>query len=184
MAWTPPKTDFSPGNVLTADQMNNIGANLLSGTAATCGAFHNTTQSIANLTFQALAFNSEFTSWDTDSVHSTVTNNSRFTLTDAGIYLATCSISFAANATGARRFVAVRLDGTAYQAICGSYPQGGNVTQVSGSWLINVTSTTGYLEFMAFQDVTPGAALNVLADDPTTSGTYCRAAVQWLGTLG
>lgn len=28
MAWTTPKTDFSPGNVLTADQMNAIGANL------------------------------------------------------------------------------------------------------------------------------------------------------------
>ena len=28
MAWTTPKTDFSPGNVLTADQMNAIGNNL------------------------------------------------------------------------------------------------------------------------------------------------------------
>lgn len=28
MAWTPPKTDFSPGNVLTAAQMNAIGENL------------------------------------------------------------------------------------------------------------------------------------------------------------
>ncbi len=28
MAWTTPKTDFSPGNVLTADQMNAIGENL------------------------------------------------------------------------------------------------------------------------------------------------------------
>jgi hypothetical protein len=26
--WTPPKTDFSPGNVLTAAQMNGIGSNL------------------------------------------------------------------------------------------------------------------------------------------------------------
>ena len=28
MAWTTPKTDFSPGDVLTAAQMNNIGGNL------------------------------------------------------------------------------------------------------------------------------------------------------------
>jgi len=28
MAWTPPKTDFAPGNILTAAQMNAIGNNL------------------------------------------------------------------------------------------------------------------------------------------------------------
>ncbi len=33
MAWTTPKTDFSPGNVLTAAQMNNIGGNLEALTA-------------------------------------------------------------------------------------------------------------------------------------------------------
>jgi len=31
MAWTAPKTDFAAGNILTAAQMNAIGANLLAG---------------------------------------------------------------------------------------------------------------------------------------------------------
>jgi hypothetical protein len=36
MAWSTPKTDFSPGNILTAAQMNAIGNNLIAGGAAMC----------------------------------------------------------------------------------------------------------------------------------------------------
>lgn len=46
MAWTTPKTDFSPGNVLTAAQMNDIGGNLneLRNTPTALSAQDTTTQ--------------------------------------------------------------------------------------------------------------------------------------------
>ncbi len=46
MAWTPPKTDFSPGNVLTAAQMNAIGENL----SVIGGAWTSYTPTWTNLT--------------------------------------------------------------------------------------------------------------------------------------
>ncbi len=172
---------FSSGQILTATQMNTLGTNSDNTLVpATCGAFHNTTQSIANATFTAIVFNSEPTNWDTDTIHSTSSNTSRFTLTTAGLYLFNVTASFAANATG-RRLIAVREGGTNFEGNAGLQVTGGAVAIVNASWVVNVTSTTSYYEFMAFQD--SGGALNLLADDPTVSGTYCRASVTWLNRI-
>ena len=46
MAWTPPKTDYAPGNILTAAQMNAIGNNL----DAVGGAWTSYTPALTNLT--------------------------------------------------------------------------------------------------------------------------------------
>jgi hypothetical protein len=56
-----------------------------------------------------LAFYSE--RFDTDTMHSTVTNNSRITINTAGIYLFTASIYYSANATG-RRSLNISRSGT------------------------------------------------------------------------
>lgn len=174
-------SDATAGSVLTATAYNNHIANTENFLVpATCGAFHNTTQSIANATFTAIGFNSEPTNWDTDTIHSTSSNTSRFTLTTAGLYLFNISVSFAANATG-RRLVAVREGGTNFEGIGGIQVSQPQVAQVNASWVVNVISTSTYYEFVAFQD--SGGALNLLADDPTVSGTYCRASVTWLNRI-
>jgi hypothetical protein len=49
--------------------------------------------------------------WDTDTIHSTVSNTGRLTATTAGIYIITGHIRWAANNTGLR-FLQVRLNGT------------------------------------------------------------------------
>jgi hypothetical protein len=59
--------------------------------------FHNTTQSITTATLTALAFNSE--RFDTDTIHDTVTNNSRLTCKTAGKYQITGNIEWAASPT-------------------------------------------------------------------------------------
>jgi hypothetical protein len=71
--------------------------------------FHNAAQSIPNDTVTALAFNSEV--YDTDTIHDTVTNNSRLTCKTAGTYSIVASVSYAANTTGYRG-TAIRLNGT------------------------------------------------------------------------
>src|SRR5678815_4874680 len=75
--------------------------------------YHNTTQSIANNTNVALAFNSE--RFDTDTIHDLSTNNSRLTCRTAGTYLLLGHFGTAANATG-RRVIAIRLTGSTYIA--------------------------------------------------------------------
>ena len=55
-----------------------------------CRVYHDAAQSCANASWVTLSFNSE--NFDTDTMHDTVTNNSRITATTAGRYLLACNI--------------------------------------------------------------------------------------------
>jgi len=77
---------------------------------------HNAAQAITTGTNTALAFNTE--RFDqagntTDTMHDTVTNNSRLTCRYAGVYQITGNIEWAGNATGDRS-VGIRLNGTTF----------------------------------------------------------------------
>ncbi len=75
---------------------------------------HNTTQSIANATVTALAFNSETA--DTDTIHDTSTNNQRLTCKTAGIYLIVGQVAIQSNATGFRAALIRLNNGATYIA--------------------------------------------------------------------
>src|SRR6266498_3435152 len=62
--------------------------------------YHNIAQTLTNNVILALAFNSE--RFDTDTIHDTVTNNTRLTCKTAGVYEIGGSAEFAGNATGVR----------------------------------------------------------------------------------
>lgn len=122
-------------------------------------AYHSANQSINNNTFTALALDSE--RYDTNTIHDTVTNNSRLTCKTAGKYFITGHISFAANVTG-RRVGAIIINNTTYIAL-----QQFQAITVAGSGTILSLSTVyslavnDYLELQAYQD--SGGALNVVA---------------------
>ena len=65
-----------------------------------CHAYHNSAQTLTTATFTSVTLDSEEV--DTDGIHSTVTNTSRFTAVTAGRYLFIGQISYAAGATGYR----------------------------------------------------------------------------------
>lgn len=65
-----------------------------------CLVHHSTTQSVSDSTLTVCAFDSE--RFDTDSIHDTVTNNSRLTAPVDGIYLIVGTVTFDSNATGER----------------------------------------------------------------------------------
>ena len=77
-----------------------------------CSITRTTTQSIANSTWVALAFDSE--SFDTDGFHDNATNNSRITIPTGkgGKYLITSTIQWDASATG-RRSLKIYINGVA-----------------------------------------------------------------------
>lgn len=119
--------------------------------------FRSANQSIATATLTALAFDQ--TRYDTDNVHDTVTNNSRFTCKTAGKYAITGNVSFAANATGFRRAL-IRLNGTTNIAAANQL----SVTASLEAYL-NVRcdydlAVNDYVELVVEQ--TSGGALNVL----------------------
>lgn len=74
-----------------------------------CRAYNSTTQSIAATTVTAINFDSE--EWDTNAIHSTSSNLSRFTIPVAGKYEASAGIAYAINASG-NRLTWWRLNGT------------------------------------------------------------------------
>jgi hypothetical protein len=120
---------------------------------------NNATQSIPNTTETTIVFQAE--QYDTHGMHDTVTNNDRLTCIVPGLYQASASIAFAANATG-QRFIQI------YQWDSGGIPRKGFAQYAPGSaGMDNELSVTGlfrmvagdYLNVMVVQ--TSGGALNV-----------------------
>lgn len=161
MAWTSPGT-VVVGQLLTASLWNiQVRDNMLVQ-AACARVFHNAAQSIAHNTVTVLAFNSE--RYDTDTIHDTVTNNSRLTCKTAGKYTITGNAEWAGNASGFRE-LAILLNGT---TIIGTNDL--SVGGVAGT-LSHCVSTeyalaiNDFVELRAYQN--SGAALNV-----SSSGNY------------
>lgn len=137
-----------------------------------CRAYRATSaQSLNSGTTTAIQLNGE--TYDTDTMHSTSTNNTRITFNTAGTYVVTANLRFAANATGLRA-VNVRLNG-------GST----NLVQVNGAptptsiWTgvasCTHTFTAGdYIEMTGLQ--ASGGALNVDFGEYDTHMEVCKIA--------
>lgn len=120
--------------------------------------YHNANQSIANASLVALAFNSE--RYDTDTYHDTATNNSRLTAPTTNKYRVGGGATYAASASGSRRELWIRKNGTTTLARDGRPPTGGSVDcSVTVSWEGELAAGD-YVELLAVQD--SGGALNVL----------------------
>lgn len=113
-------------------------------------------QSISNDTWTAVSYSSS-EDWDTDGMHSTTVNPSRFTATTAGRYLVSAHMSFEANASG-RRSVRTLVNGTDSDLLASVSPVSGSATVVNVSQTLAL-SAGDYVEFQVYQS--SGGALNV-----------------------
>lgn len=129
----------------------------LEDTAIGARVYHNADQATATGTALAVAFNSE--RFDSDSIHSTVTNTTRLTCNTAGKYIVTGHASFDANNTGARQ-IYIRKNGTVIVAVMDTPPVSGQEMDLSVSTIVSLAAND-YLELIAYQ--TSGSALNVKA---------------------
>jgi hypothetical protein len=75
--------DLITASIWNADIVDNI--NYLYNGRPSCRVYHNTTQALTSGADNVVVFNSE--RWDTDTMHSTVSNTGRITFTTAGTYL-------------------------------------------------------------------------------------------------
>lgn len=78
---------------------------LLPGREPSCKVRQSAAQSIPNATYSALLMDTE--EWDPSDMHSTVTNTSRVTIAESGLYLVIGQILYANQTTGERRAVVV-----------------------------------------------------------------------------
>lgn len=112
--------DGNPSNPVSAARMAHIEQGVFdSHFQPAARVFHNAAQSIATSTTTTLAFNSE--RFDTDTIHDTVTNNSRLTCKTAGKYLIGGNVEWSGG-TGANSQIQVFLNAAtviAYDVMAG-----------------------------------------------------------------
>ncbi len=110
--------------------------------------------------------------YDTDTMHDTVTNNSRVTIKTAGIYVVTGLIPFDAAASG-RRQAFIRLNGTSFYLAMNVE----NATSLATYLTLATTykfAVNDYIELRAFVD---GANVNTIQD----AAFFSFLSATWIG---
>lgn len=149
-------SDPVPAATLNSDLRDNM---LHVAEPVACQAYRSANQSIGDATWTAVTFPTG-ENWDTDSIHSTSSNPSRFTIPtgQGGIYLLTCQVVFAASTSGTIRLLKILKNGSVLVADPGGYigsdgPRGGSQpTSLNGSREVQLDAGD-YVEFAVFHDV-------------------------------
>ena len=141
------------------------------GNAPSCNIYNSTAISITHDNTIALTFDSE--KWDTDGMHSTVSNTSRITCATPGIYTVYGNVQIQSNNSGSR-ILSILLNGTTgiarmrITATQGAF----TIMNISGQVLLD---TGDYIELTVFQN--SGSTLTVNANDyfsPVFGATWLR----------
>lgn len=120
--------------------------------------FNNAALATVSGTNLILTFNSE--RFDTDTIHDTVTNNSRLTCKTAGVYQISASVDWAANATGQRHVDLLLNATTMIAAVEADAAAGGRPTSQVVTALYSL-AVNDYVEVRVLQNSTVGLNIAV-----------------------
>ena len=149
------------GQVLTADSNEATGLKFATPSGSSfvgCSVYKSGTQSLANDTVVTVTWDSEY--YDTDAIHSTSSDTSRFTVPAGlgGKWELICSLSFAAAAAGAYRALRVLKNGTGINFFDGAPAGSTSQTSISYSNIFDLVATD-YIEVTADQN--SGGTINL-----------------------
>lgn len=166
MPYTSPATVVT-GTTITSAWGNSVkaGEDYLANPPAT-RVFHNTTQATVSGTELSIAFNSEAFK-TVAGMHSNVTNNSRITLTDAGIYQVSWGFTIAADTDYLWVYSYARLNGATLIILgssVGTQTDNGLSPHTSGSGLYKFAAND-YIEVRAAQKNTSAGGNLVSANN-------------------
>lgn len=153
------------GQLVDDDYLNQLAENAeFIATACAARAYRGSVQSIPNNAWTALSLTSE--SFDTDAIHSTSSNQSRFTLPRAGLWVVSGVVSFDFNASGYRG-AKFRINGTTDIAVDLEEPvaESGIDTPVDVECSL-IFALNDYVELLGYQN--SGGALDASAGADTT----------------
>jgi len=170
-------SDVTAGSVLTATLFNQVQTNVrnyrVPPMVRLTGSANLTSYTSANV----ITYNTE--TYDTDDMHSTVTNTSRITFQTAGVYLVSFSLRATWSGTLTNQSAEIFLNG----AVAAANETYGISTTIGGSYLnvstiVNVTNPgSDYCDSL----YRFGGATNVTIVMPTTGATHFSAT--WLGQV-
>jgi hypothetical protein len=146
----------------------------ITGSPPACRVYNSVTQSLTNVTEATLTFDTE--RFDTDSMHSTVTNTGRITFNTAGLYVVAALVNYANNAAGVR-YTYIRHNGANYVTADTRAATNGLATIVNVAAVMKVAAGD-YAEVRAYQS--SGGALNVSASS-ATDWTSADFMATWIG---
>jgi hypothetical protein len=164
--------------------VNSSGTVTAVGSAATpayrgCRATNSAVQSISNTTYTGLTFDTE--EFDTDAIHSTASNQSRFTVPSGmdGKWRFTASVCFAPSSGGTARYVKFRKNGaTDLRAFAQGTSPAFSTTVAACTISVEVLlAATDYVEVVVYQDT--GGSLNV---GGTGADTGSSMSATFIGT--
>lgn len=155
------------GLALVADSTVSNGVKWGTPTFVGCSVYKSTVQSINSATYTAITWDLEY--YDTDAIHSTTSNTSRFTVPTgkSGKWLLSGFIQYGSNSTGTRG-AGIYKNGTVY-----AYPSQGPVSPTVDtiqpiSFVIDLVAAD-YVELFGYQN--SGGALDVKGN---TSGSIIQ----------
>lgn len=122
--------------------------------------FNSSGTTLSNNVTTVLLFDSE--RWDTDTIHSTISNTSRLTATTEGYYYIFASAVFAASAVGFRQ-IGIRLNGTTLVALIQTFNSGGARIALDTS-TVYFLSASDYVEMVVLQNSGGNLTVDVLAN--------------------
>lgn len=162
MGYVEPTTRATGYLVTAANWNQDVVANVsFLANPPACRVYHNTSQNLTNNTRTALDFNSE--RYDTDTMHSTVTNSTRITFTTAGVYVVGGQIELPADTDLTAIDWSLRVNGSAFIAFDqDNNPGTANVSRgysIQTQWKF---AAADYVEFMVRQVNTSAGAATVI----------------------
>lgn len=178
MASVPSFRTWVTGEIATATYFNanvrDAGNFFLS--LPVCECRQTVAQSIPNVSGTALSFNTNDV--DTDSGHSTVTNNSRYTAKTRGRFQVSGGISYAAHADSNAREVEIQVNGASIGGtdICVIGFSADNTRIGTRVKSIFLNGSTDFVQIVGFQ--ASGGALNTVI----SSAQQPHMNVRWIGT--
>ena len=178
MPYTTPHT-ITVGELVTVDTMNDEwGGNVaFLANPPSCRVYNNANISVADNTVSTVSgFNTE--RWDTNSMHSTVTNSDRITINTAGLYIVTFAGLFESGNDYDEVFCAIRLNGGNHIAEATA----SNDADTTSNPRMSVTTVyklavADYLTVRVYQNNATNAARNLVAQ----ANTSPEFGATWIG---
>lgn len=147
--------------------------------APRASAYSNSSQTIPDSAWTAVAFGAE--RYDTDNIHSLVTNTTRFTAQTSGVYDIKANIGITTS-TLSSTYVSVRLNGSTYIATNYPYNAAGNITQTIPVSVSYELSAGDYVEVVIWQN--SGSSATVPAAGSYYPQSFSMEKINGIGSGG